>query len=241
MGSIAWGEKFGSLSGVFIIICGAVFLLLVLFCLFLVHVSAGCLFSPLNTISVIDYHHRMNIHIHPPADLCYTHTLYLFYTYTSIQNRAWLVAIGILGHGESSGLGLFFSPGLFSYLLFCCFPSGSINWGVFIFFIGILCFVIEWGCWLLIIWVSLGDGRGRIRIGGWGEVGGVSCIFFNPAKVPEGYFYYGKAKVNVSIPEDFLALGFGFFLRLWIGYFFPICIRIIRISFRGFLFMTGFL
>lgn len=41
--------------------------------------------------------------------------------------------------------------------------------------------------------------------------------FFNPAKVPEGHFYYGKAKVNVSIPEDFLALGFGFFLRLWIG------------------------
>lgn len=41
--------------------------------------------------------------------------------------------------------------------------------------------------------------------------------FFNPAKVPEGHFYYGKAKVNVSIPEDFWLSALVFFLRLWIG------------------------
>lgn len=45
-------------------------------------------------------------------------------------------------------------------------------------------------------------------MGGWEEF---LVYFFNPAKVPEGHFYYGKAKVNVSILEDFLALGFGFF------------------------------
>lgn len=95
--------------------------------------------SPLNTISVIDYHHRMNIHIHALwTHAIRIHTPYSFYTYTSMQNRG-LVAIGILGHGESSGLRFFSGPGLFSYLLFCRFPSGSVNWGVFIFLLGMFC------------------------------------------------------------------------------------------------------
>lgn len=42
--------------------------------------------------------------------------------------------------------------------------------------------------------------------------------------MPEGHFYYGKAKVNVSILEDFLALGFGFFFAAMDRYVFPICI-----------------
>lgn len=91
--------------------------------------------SPLNTISVIDYHHRMNIHIH--ALLTHAiriHTPYSFYTYTSMQNRG-LVAIGILGHGESSGLRLFSGPGLFSYLLFVVFLQGLLT-GEFLFFVG---------------------------------------------------------------------------------------------------------
>lgn len=126
------------------IICGAVFLPSLLFPLFLVQVHRVSPLSPLNTISVIDYHHRMNIHIHAlwTHAIC-IHTPYSFYTYTSMQNRG-LVAIGILGHGESSGLRFFSGPGLFSYLLFCRFPSGSVNWGVFIFCW--VCSVIEWGC-----------------------------------------------------------------------------------------------
>lgn len=50
---------------------------------------------------------------------------------------------------------------------------------------------------LLIIWVGLGGRGGRIT-----EVFFL-VYFFNPAKVLEGHFYYGKAKVNVSIPERF--------------------------------------
>lgn len=75
---------------------------------------------------------------------------------------------------------------------------------------------------LLIIWVGLGDGRGGRIAEGFFLV-----YFFNPARVLEGHFYYGKAKVNV---KDFLTR-LGAWFAIMDRYFFPICVYLMLTSF----------
>lgn len=130
-------EMFGSFSGGFII-RGTVFLPSRFVSSLSGPGSTGYHFSPLNTISVIDNNRRMNIHITPCGPMLYAYIHFTYSIHIHPYRTRSLVVVGILGHGESSGLRFFSGPGLFSYLLFRRFPSGSINWGV-LFLLGMLC------------------------------------------------------------------------------------------------------
>lgn len=63
--------------------------------------------------------------------------------------------------------------------------------------------MIEWGCRQAVNYLGRPGRREGMKKG---SCGGFLVYFFNPARVLEGHFYYGKAKVNVSIPERFLTL-----------------------------------